>query len=137
MSVIGLHYDSAGNNLCAHRLSRPVAPATNPSAVPTIQNRCTSAHLIILLCGRAKSAARPVIHRNLYQEHMPSVVYARHPASVLVSYAGMVLKRASVEPTNRGFMLNEGKTDVLPDEAVGAGEGRYTTERKIADPNAR
>jgi hypothetical protein len=68
---------------------------------------------------------------------MPSVVYARHPASVLVSYAGMVLKRASVEPTNGGFMLNEGKADVLPDEAVGAGTGRHTTERKIADPNAR
>jgi hypothetical protein len=41
-----------------------------------------------------------------------------------------------VEPTNRGFMLNEGKADVLPDEAVGASEGRHTTERKIADPNA-
>jgi hypothetical protein len=67
---------------------------------------------------------------------MPTVLYARHPASVLVSYAGMVLNRALVESTNRGFMLNEGKADVLPDEAVGASEGRHTTERKIADPNA-
>ena len=68
---------------------------------------------------------------------MRSVVYARHAASVLVSYAGMVLERASVEPTNGGLMLNEGKADVLPDEAVGAGQVRLATERKIADPNAR
>jgi hypothetical protein len=115
----------------------PHAPPTLLGLSPHFKTDAPSTHFIILVCGRAKSAARPVIHPNLYQEHMLSAVYARHPASVLVSYAGMVLKRASVEPTNRGFMLNEGKTDVLPDEAVGAGEGRYTTERKIADPNAR
>jgi len=103
---------------------------------PQFKTDAPSAHFIILLCGRAKSAARPVIHPNLYQEHTPTVLYARHPASVLMSYAGMVLKRALVEPTNRGFMLNEGKADVLPDEAVGASEGRHTTKRKIADPNA-
>ena len=104
---------------------------------PQFKTNAPSAHFIIVLCGRAKSAARPVIHPNFYQEHMPSVVYARHPASVLVSYTGMVLKRALVEPTNRGFMLNEGKADVLQDEAVGAGERWHTTERKIADPNPR
>jgi hypothetical protein len=101
---------------------------------PQLKTDAPSAHFIFLLCGRAKSAARPVIHRNPDQEHMTTVLYARHPASVLVSYAGMVLKRALVEPTDRGFMLNEGKTDVLPNEAVGASEGRHTTERKIADP---
>jgi hypothetical protein len=47
----------------------------------------------------------------------------------------MILKRALVEPTNCGFMLNECKADVLPDEAVGVSERRNTTERKIADPN--
>jgi hypothetical protein len=103
---------------------------------PQLKTDAPSAHFIFLLCGRAKSAARPVIHPNPDQEHMTIVLYARHPASVLVSYAGMVLKRALVEPTDRGLMLNEGKTDVLPNEAVGASEGRHTTERKIADPNA-
>lgn len=115
------------------------APHVPPTLLlsPHFKTDAPSTHFIILVCGRAKSAARPVIHPNLYQEHMPSVVYARHPASVLVSDAGMVLKRALVEPTNRGLMLNEGKADVLPDEAVGTGEGRHTTERKIADPYAR
>ena len=115
------------------------APHVPPTLLlsPQFKTDAPSTHFFILLCGRAKSAARPVIHPNPYQEHVPTVLYARHPASVLVSYAGMVLKRALVEPTNRGFMLNEGKADVLPDEAVGASEGRHTTERKIADPNAR
>ena len=115
----------------------PHAPPTLLGLSPHFKTDAPSTHFFILLCGRAKSAARPVIHPNPYQEHVPTVLYARHPASVLVSYAGMVLKRALVEPTNRGFMLNEGKADVLPDEAVGASEGRHTTERKIADPNAR
>jgi hypothetical protein len=114
------------------------APHVPPTLLlsPQFKTDATSTHFFILLCGRAKSAARPVIHPNPYQEHTPTVLYARHPTSVLVSYAGMIPKRALVEPTNRGFMLNEGKADVLPDEAVGASEGRHTTERKIADPNA-
>jgi hypothetical protein len=102
---------------------------------PQFKTNASSAHFIIVLCGRAKSAARPVIHPNPDQEHMPTVLYARNLASMLVSYAGMVLNRALVESTNRGFMLNEGKADVLPDEAVGASERRNATERKIADPN--
>ena len=85
---------------------------------PQFKTDAPSAHFIILLCGRAKSAARPVIHPNPDQEHMPTVLYARNLASMLVSYAVMVLKLALVESTNRGFILNEVKDDVLPDEAV-------------------
>src|ERR1700687_2150720 len=125
-----------GTGLRADRLSKRAHVPPTLLLSPQFKTDAPSAHFIILLCGRAKSAARPVIHPNPDQEHMPSVVYARHPASVLVSYAGMVLKRALVEPTNRGFMRNEGEADVLPDEAVGASEGRHTTERKTADPNA-
>lgn len=102
---------------------------------PQFKTNAPSAHFIIVLCGRAKSAARPVIHPNPDQEHTPTILYARNLASMLVSYAGMVLNRALVESTNRGFMLNEGKAHVLPDEAVGASERRNATERKIADPN--
>src|SRR4029077_2967270 len=111
------------------------AHATNPPAVPTTQNRCTLRSFHFPSVRSRQSAARPVIHPNLDQEHMPTVLYARHLASMLVIYAGMVLNRALVESTNRGFMLNEGKADVLPDEAVGASERRNATERKIADPN--
>src|SRR5216683_3199697 len=72
----------------------PHAPPTLLGLSPHFKTDAPSTHFIILVCGRAKSAARPVIHPNLYQEHMLSAVYARHPASVLVSYAGMVLKQA-------------------------------------------
>jgi hypothetical protein len=113
------------------------APRMPPTLLlsPQFKTNAPSAHFIIVLCGRAKSAARPVIHPNPDQEHMPTVLYARNLASMLVIYAGMVLNRALVESTNRGFMLNEGKADILPDEAAGASERRNATERKIADPN--
>jgi hypothetical protein len=67
-------------------------PPTLLGLSPHFKTDAPSTHFIILVCGRAKSAARPIIHPNLYQEHMPSVVYACHPATVLVSDAGMVLK---------------------------------------------
>src|ERR1700738_2629936 len=137
--MIGLHKRPAESRPFARTVSvgAPHAPPILLGLSPHFKTDAPSTHFIILVCGHTKSAARPVIHPNLYQEHMRSVVYARHAASVLVSYAGMVLERASVEPTNGGLMLNEGKADVLPDEAVGAGQGRHATERKIADPNAR
>jgi hypothetical protein len=55
---------------------------------------------------------------------------------VLLTYAGMVPKRALVEPSNRGVMLNESEADVLAVEALGAGKGRHAADGKIADPNA-
>jgi hypothetical protein len=89
----------------------------------------------VLLRDRAKGTARSVIHLDLYKERMRGALHVRHPPSVLVNYAGMVLERAFVESTKRGFMLDESKDDVLPAETTSA--ARHATERKTTNPDSR
>jgi hypothetical protein len=76
-------------------------PPTPLGLSPDLIADASSSHFIALLRGSAEDAARPVVHSGPYQQRLWSVLYLRHPASVLMSNADCEISLAVLFETDR------------------------------------